>query len=140
VSVTSLHLNIYTDGASRGNPGHSAIGAVIYNSDGKKVTEISQYIGIGTNNNAEYLAVITALKEAQKLYASSVQLFLDSELIAKQISGDYRVKSPSLQKHFMELAKLISSFQDFKVTHVLRGKNSEADSLANKALDNKLKS
>jgi len=138
--LTSVHLDIYTDGASRGNPGHSAIGAVIYNKSENTTIELSDYIGIGTNNNAEYIAVLTALKKARKLNAESVHIYLDSELIARQLTGKYKVKSPSLQQYFREIVKIIPSFKSFKVTHILRENNKEADRLANKALDSLLNS
>lgn len=134
-----MHLNIYTDGASRGNPGHSAIGIIINNDLHQNIAQISRYIGVGTNNNAEYTAVLTALQEAQKLKADSVTLYLDSELIARQLTGEYRVKSKPLQLFFIEINKIRRNFVSFNVVHIERSRNSEADKLANKALDSVLK-
>jgi len=134
-----MHLNIYTDGASRGNPGHSAIGIIINDDLHQNIAQISRYIGVGTNNNAEYTAVLTALQEAQKLKADSVTLYLDSELIARQLTGEYRVKSKPLQLFFIEINKIRRNFVSFNVVHIERSRNSEADKLANKALDSVLK-
>ncbi|OGO17436.1 MAG: hypothetical protein A2Z02_05050 [Chloroflexi bacterium RBG_16_48_7] len=134
-----MHLNIFSDGASRGNPGHSSIGIVINNDLNQKVAEVSRYIGVGTNNQAEYTAVLTALKEAQKLKAASVTLYIDSELIARQLTGEYKVKNKPLQLFFTEVIKIMRTFRSFNVVHIERSRNSEADKLANKALDSFLK-
>lgn len=130
-----MHLYIYTDGASRGNPGPSSIGIVIKDAKKQILMEISDYIGEGTNNNAEYLAVIRAVKEAIKLKADSVTIYLDSELIQKQLNGQYKVKNKTLQKYFIEILNLRKLFSCFDVYHIPRSQNSEADRLANLALN-----
>jgi ribonuclease HI len=126
---------IYTDGASRGNPGPSAIGAVLKDAKGNLLAYISRRIGITTNNQAEYRAVIAALEKAVSLGARNVELRADSELIVKQINGRYRVKKASLRTLYQKVVALTGSLENFKAVHVPRSQNTEADSLANKALD-----
>lgn len=130
-----MHLIINADGASRGNPGPSAIGVIIKTPDNTKLLELSRYIGIGTNNEAEYIAVLQAIKEAKKLGASNVTLLLDSELVVRQLKGIYKVKSIKLKKYHREITSLLGNFKEVSIQHVQRSLNSEADSLANKALD-----
>ena len=125
---------ISADGASRGNPGPSAIGATIKDEHGKLISRISQRIGVATNNQAEYRAIITALKEAIGLGAKKVDIRLDSELIVKQIRGQYRVKNTALKPLFEEMKRLTERLEAFTITHVVRSQNTEADYLANRAL------
>ncbi len=127
-------MAISADGASRGNPGPAAIGAVIKDEQGGLVAQISQPIGVTTNNQAEYRAVIGALQEAIRLGATKVDLRLDSELIVRQISGRYRVKNAGLRPLFQEVKQLTEQLEAFTVTHVPRRQNTEADYLANQAL------
>jgi len=129
-------LIIYTDGASRGNPGHSALGAVAYK-DGIKLFAISEYLGINTNNYAEYMAAIRALEELQKmnLQNESVRLHADSKLLVEQVRGAWKVKHPNIKPLYTKLKKLLESFPDIEFVHVPREKNKEADSLANEALN-----
>ncbi|MFC1905370.1 ribonuclease HI family protein [Chloroflexota bacterium] len=131
-----MRLHIYADGACWGNPGPAAIGAVIKDDQQKDLVEISHYIGKGTNNQAEYKAVITALKSAAKFNADEVILYLDSELVIKQLSGDYRVKNPLLQPLHIELALLLKKFNKFSIKHVGHSGNEEAHTLAKMALKN----
>jgi ribonuclease HI len=126
---------LYTDGASRGNPGPAAIGAVIKDDKGNSLARISRYIGTTTNNQAEYRAVIAALEKAVSLGAENVELRADSELIVKQINGRYRVKNAALRPLYLEVVKLAGRLKDFKAVHIPRSQNAEADSLANKAFD-----
>ena len=126
---------IWVDGASRSNPGPAAIGAIIKDEQGRLHARISQRIGITTNNQAEYRAVIAALGEAIKLGVTHVKLNSDSELVVRQISGKYRVKNANLKPLYQKVKQLQSSFEGFTVTHIPREQNAEADSLANKALD-----
>jgi ribonuclease HI len=132
-----MRLSVNTDGASRGNPGPSAIGATIKNDKNVVVCRISQYIGTATNNVAEYRAVLTALIEAEKLNAEEVVLYVDSELLCRQLTGLYRVKSPLLIPYYREVIKIIGRFKSFSVNHIMREYNSEADKLANLALDSR---
>ena len=128
-------LIIYTDGGSRGNPGKSGIGAVLKNEDKGNVAEISEYLGIATNNQAEYTAVIRALEKAKKLNAQILEFYLDSELIVKQLKGEYKVKNKGLIPLFIKLCQLRDSFAQTSFTHVRREFNKEADALANLAMD-----
>ena len=123
----------YTDGASRGNPGPAAIGAVLKDTKGNLLASISQRIGTTTNNQAEYRAVIAALQKAIRLGAREVELRADSELVVKQINGKYRVKKAALRPLYQEVVKLIGSLDSFKAVSIPRAQNSDADSLANRA-------
>ena len=126
---------IFADGASRGNPGPAAIGVTIKDERGRFITSISQRIGKATNNQAEYRAIIAALEEATRLDAKRVDIKMDSELVVKQINGEYRVKSATLKPLYQQVKRLQDSLEDFTVTHIPRRQNIEADKLANKALD-----
>ena len=128
-------LVIFTDGAARGNPGPAAIGATIKDERGKLIAAISRRIGVTTNNQAEYRAVIAALEKAVSLGARQVELKADSELIVKQLNGRYRVKNKSLQPLYQKARQLIGTLDGFTIAHIPRAKNREADELANKALD-----
>ena len=130
-----MKLIAYTDGASRGNPGQAGIGVAIYNEKNEKLKSISQYIGEATNNVAEYKALISALQASQELGAEEIEVFTDSELMVKQIKGEYRVKNEGLKPLFNEAKELIKTFTTVKVTHVRRELNKEADKLANIAID-----
>jgi len=127
-------LTIYTDGASRGNPGPAGAGFIIY--DGPRPLEgQAQYLGRLTNNQAEYNAVILALQRARQLGAKKVKLKTDSELLAKQLKGVYRVKNKMLAGLYSRVKELIRDFDSFSVEHVYREENQEADLLANRAID-----
>ena len=123
---------IHADGVSRGNPGPAAIGATIEDEGGRLVASISQRIGRTTNNQAEYRALIAALKEALKLGVSEAGIHLDSELVVKQVTGRYRVKNTALKPLYSEVKRL-GRLRGFTVTHVPRQQNREADKLANSA-------
>ena len=126
---------IFADGASRGNPGPAAIGAVIKDEQGRLVASISRRIGKATNNQAEYRAIIAALEEATKLGANQVEIHSDSELVVRQINGEYRVKKATLKPLYQQVKQLQGQLKGFTITHILRQQNIEADKLANKALD-----
>ena len=128
-------LIIYADGGSRGNPGPSGIGVVIQDDKGKTVNELNKYIGIATNNIAEYNAVIYGLQEALIQRADKVELRLDSELVAKQLNGEYKVKSEEIKPLFLQALHLISGFKNIVIKHIKREENSEADKLVNKAIN-----
>jgi ribonuclease HI len=132
--MTAKRLIIYTDGASSGNPGPAAIGAVIKDGQGNFVTSLSRRIGQATNNQAEYRAIIAALEKAINLGASEVDLKSDSELVVRQIKGSYRVKKPSLKPLYQKVKQLQSQLQGFSIAYIPRQQNREADRLANKAL------
>ncbi len=126
---------IYTDGGARGNPGPAGIGAVIYDEEKNIIAEISEYIGITTNNQAEYKALIAALKKAKELKAEELDCYLDSELVVKQLKREYKVKNQDLAPLFLEIHNLSLSFKNINYTHVRRELNKDADKLANIAMD-----
>jgi ribonuclease HI len=129
-------LTIFTDGAARGNPGPAAIGCVIKDEKGNVVGSISRCLGVTTNNQAEYRAIAAALEKALSLCANHVALYSDSELVVKQINGQYKVKHAALRPLYLEVTKLAASFKSFKISNIPREHNKEADALANMALDN----
>lgn len=124
---------VYTDGASLGNPGPAAIGAVIQDGQGRVISRISRRIGHATNNQAEYRAIIAALEEVSRLGAEEVDIKSDSELVVKQLNGRYRVKKATLRPLYQEVVQLIGPLAAFSITHIPREQNREADGLANKA-------
>ncbi len=126
---------IWIDGASRNNPGPAAVGVVIKDEHDRVHARISRRIGTATNNQAEYRAVIAALEKAISLGAHQVTLYSDSDLVVKQINGQYRVKKPELKLLHQQVKHLQHSLEDFTVNYIPRRQNAEADSLANKALD-----
>ena len=130
-----MRLIIHADGGSRGNPGLAAIGATLKDERGKLVAAISQRIGRTTNNQAEYQALIAALKKALELGVTEVGIYLDSELVVKQVTGSYRVKNEALKPLYSEVKRLLGQLQAFKITHVPRAQNKEADKLANDAFN-----
>jgi ribonuclease HI len=126
---------IFTDGASRGNPGPASIGAVIYDEAGREVHTISGRIGRATNNEAEYQAAVAALEAAVALGAENVELRMDSELVVRQLEGRYRVRNPRLKPMFGRLLDLRRKFASFRARSIPREQNRRADELANLALD-----
>lgn len=129
------HLILHTDGGARGNPGPAGIGVYITNEAGEVVKEIAEYIGETTNNQAEYKALLRGLEEARELQAKTVRVFMDSELIVKQIQGEYKVKNKDLAPLFIGVHNVSQSFQRVMVEHVPRAHNKEADRLVNEAID-----
>jgi ribonuclease HI len=127
-------LYIYTDGASRGNPGKSGAGIIIRDSSGI-ILKKGIYLGHTTNNVAEYSAFIHGLKEAKKLGGNILLLHTDSELLAKQIQGSYKVKDAKLKILFKEAKKLLTNFLRYEVINIQRNKNREADKVANEAIE-----
>jgi len=126
---------IHADGASRGNPGPAAIGATIEGEAGQRLASISQRIGRATNNQAEYRALIVVLKEAIKLGTSEADIYLDSELVVRQVNGKYRVKNTALKPLYQEVKRLQGLLRGSVVSHIPRQQNTEADTLANAALE-----
>ncbi|MDI6602285.1 MAG: ribonuclease HI family protein [Thermoanaerobacteraceae bacterium] len=127
-------LIIHTDGGSRGNPGKAGIGIVLEKENGEK-EELYKYIGITTNNIAEYTALKTALLRAIELDEKEVAVFMDSELVVKQIKGEYKVRNDGLKPLYNDIMNIIKKFNRFEINHVMRENNKEADRLANKAMD-----
>ena len=128
-----MKVIIHADGASRGNPGQAAIGATIKDGEGRLLASLSQRIGRATNNQAEYRAVIAALKEAVRLGAAEADIYLDSELVVKQINGRYRVRNAALKPLYLQVKGLAGSLKGFRISHIPRRQNAEADGLANRA-------
>ncbi|MFH1772883.1 MAG: ribonuclease HI family protein [Patescibacteria group bacterium] len=128
-------LIIYTDGGARGNPGPAGIGAVLMDENKNIISEIFKYIGNATNNQAEYQALIAGLIKAKELKAMDVEVFLDSELVVKQLNREYRVKDKNLALLFVKAYNISLSFKKIIFKHILREKNKQADKLVNLALD-----
>lgn len=137
-SIGCKRLTVYVDGASRGNPGPSAIGVAIEDEKGGPQVRISSYIGETTNNQAEYAALITGLREATRLKAEHVDIKTDSELMVRQVQGSYRVRNANLRPLFDEVKQRLASFRSFTISHIPRSQNGTADALANQALDTRL--
>lgn len=126
---------VHTDGAARGNPGPAAIGVVIQDGSGHVVYESSRTLGVHTNNEAEYLALIAALQHLREMRVKAADFRLDSELVVKQLLGQYRVKEPRLQALHGQATMLLNAVPDHSIRHVPRAQNARADELANEALD-----
>jgi ribonuclease HI len=135
---TGLHLFIYIDGASRGNPGMSGAGVFITNGEGKRMVEMSRYLGHKTNNEAEYKALLLGLKEAKRLGGESIHIYTDSELIERQVKGLYRVKNLNLKVLHKMVIENFKEFLSFEIEFIPREKNREADLLANQAIERKI--
>lgn len=128
-------ISLEFDGGSRGNPGPAGIGVVLRAADGTPVVTLGRFIGRATNNVAEYRALITAMQEAKRLGARRIAIRGDSELIIKQMKGEYRVKHPDMQALYQEAQTLLREFDSATIGHNLRHKNELADKLANLAMD-----
>lgn len=134
-----MKLILQTDGGSRGNPGPAATGIILKNEQGELVAAYGEYLGIQTNNIAEYSALLSGLKKAQEIGASEVECILDSELVVKQMRREYKVRHPELQKLFMQIYNLSTQFEKITFKHILRAGNKEADAEVNKVLDKETK-
>jgi len=132
---------IFTDGGARGNPGPAGAGAVIFDARGNEVKAVSKFLGKRTNNWAEYEAVILGLETAHKLFGAKmseigVEVKMDSQLVQRQLKGEYRVKEPTLFEQYIRIHNLIVKyFPRIKFTHIPREENARADELANEAMD-----
>lgn len=133
--MKSKKVYLYTDGGSRGNPGPSGIGVVILDSDKKKIKEVFKYIGEATNNVAEYNALICGIEEAIALGATDATICMDSELLVKQLNGEYKVKDANMKALFEKSLGLLKNFGSFEIQHIERAMNKEADKLVNKAIN-----
>lgn len=136
-------ITVFTDGGARGNPGPAAIGVYVVDSEGKCLMEAKESIGNSTNNFAEYQAVAAALNILKKKYGNKtktmdITLKLDSELVKKQLNGEYQIKEPGLIPLFIEIHNMkVSSFPKLTFQHIPRKENKEADRLVNEVLDGK---
>ncbi len=126
---------IFTDGASRGNPGRAGAGFVIYSVEGEKLREGSYYLGNKTNNQAEYEALIRALETAVDMGIRKIEIRSDSQLLIRQLQGSYRVKSPNIIPLYEKVKSLLENFSDVRLKHIPRELNKEADALANRGID-----
>ena len=135
--MLKLRLKVYSDGASRGNPGISAIAFMIMTEDGRLLKRYSKYVGIRTNNQAEYEALISALESASELTDQEVTCCMDSELVVKQLNGEYRARNPKLKTLWLKVQELKLSFQRITFARVPRTDIhiEQVDRLANQALD-----
>jgi probable phosphoglycerate mutase len=134
-SEDSGWITAHCDGGARGNPGPAGFGAVIQDSEGRVLAELSEFLGIQTNNFAEYSGLLAVLDFALTQSHPRVKVISDSELMVKQIQGAYKVKSPGLKPLYDEARKRIARLEAFQISHALRHKNKDADRLANQAMD-----
>jgi ribonuclease HI len=135
-----MQFTIFADGGSRGNPGPAGSGAVVRDEKGAIVAEVSEYLGITTNNVAEYTGILRALEKLHKHLGSdsenaSVVVKMDSMLVVKQMNGEYRIKHPNLVPLAVQVKELGKNFKSISFAHVYREHNKEADKLANRAMD-----
>jgi ribonuclease HI len=131
--LTKLIVNV--DGGARGNPGPAAIGAVVQSADGEMLEERGERIGVATNNVAEYRALLLGIELAAAQGASEVELVGDSELIVRQVKGEYKVKDATMRELHTEVKRALQPFEKWAIRHVKREHNAEADRLVNAALD-----
>lgn len=130
-----MKVVVHVDGGSRGNPGPAAGAAVICSSDGELLAQASELLGVATNNVAEYRGLLLGLQRARELGASEVELINDSELVAKQLSGVYKVKHPDMRPLYAEALAALRAFEGWSIRSVPRAQNAQADALVNAALD-----
>lgn len=128
-------LIAHIDGGARGNPGPAGYGVVIEDAARRRVAELSKFLGHRTNNYAEYMGLVASLEYAVVHGYNALEVISDSELLVKQINGQYKVRNPTLMDLHRQAKALIGKLDWFKIHHVLRGKNKEADALANRAMD-----
>jgi ribonuclease HI len=130
-----MRVTVNVDGGARGNPGPAAIGAIVRDGDGEVLAEEGRPIGRATNNVAEYRALLLGIERARDLGAEEIELVGDSELVVKQVRGDYRVKDPGLKPLHADVKAALEPFQAWSIRHVRREQNAEADRLVNAVLD-----
>jgi ribonuclease HI len=128
-------LVLHVDGGARGNPGPAAIGVVISAPDGRVVEEVAETIGVATNNVAEYRALLRGLERAAALGAQEIRVINDSELVARQVTGLYKVKHPAMRPLHAQATEALRAFKGWTIESVPRARNAGADALVNQALD-----
>ena len=133
--AAALRLTVHVDGGARGNPGPAAIGVVVSDRDGGLLEEVGERIGVATNNVAEYKALLRGIERAAALGAREIELINDSELVAKQLTGAYKVKHPAMKPLYEEAISALRGFDAWRIRSVPRAQNAEADRLVNEALD-----
>jgi ribonuclease HI len=126
---------LHVDGGARGNPGPAAIGVVVSSPDGDVLDEVAETIGVATNNVAEYRALLRGVERARALGATEVEIVNDSELVAKQLTGAYKVKHAAMKPLYAEAIGALGRFQSWRIRNVPRAQNARADELVNQALD-----
>lgn len=131
----AVEATLFADGGSRGNPGHAASGAVIVAPDGTVLREIGRYLGVATNNVAEWTALLDGLAAAKEMGVNRLMVRLDSELVVRQLSGQYRVKHENLRPLHRRAKALLREFGTVDIQHVPRHENKLADALVNRILD-----
>lgn len=131
-------LRVFSDGAARGNPGPAGAGAVLTKADGTVVAKVGRFLGVQTNNVAEYTALVLGLETALRLGANEVEVVADSELLVRQILGVYKVKNEGLKPLHQQVKALLARFAKSSVRHVPRAENKLADEMSNRAIDEKL--
>lgn len=131
-------LRVYSDGAARGNPGPAGAGAVLTDASGRVLERVGRYLGVQTNNYAEYMGLLLGLERAKARGAREVEVFADSELMVRQLEGRYQVKSPTLRPLYEEARALLRTFARVRVAHVPRAQNAAADEMSNRAIDERL--
>ncbi|MGH9594621.1 MAG: ribonuclease HI family protein [Bryobacteraceae bacterium] len=132
---SALWISAHCDGGARGNPGPAGFGALIQDAEGRLLAELSEFLGIQTNNFAEYRGLLASLDFALGHGYRRLRVISDSELMVKQIQGKYQVKSPGLRPLYEQAKRKIAQLERFEIVHALRHKNKEADRLANEAMD-----
>ena len=130
-----MKVVVHVDGGSRGNPGPAAAAAVISTPDGEVIDEAKETLGVATNNVAEYRGLLLGLERAQALGATEVEVVNDSELVAHQINGRYKVKHADMKPLYLDAMRMLRQFQAWSIRPVPRAQNAEADALVNQALD-----
>jgi ribonuclease HI len=130
-----LKLVVHVDGGARGNPGPAAIGVVVSDQDGGVLREVGERIGPATNNVAEYQALLRGVELARELGATELEIVNDSELVAKQLTGQYRVKHPAMKPLYEQAVAALGAFSRWRIRSVPRAQNADADALVNQALD-----
>jgi ribonuclease HI len=130
-----VKLVVHVDGGARGNPGPAAIGVVISAADGTLLDEVAERIGVATNNVAEYRALLRGLERAADLGATELELVNDSQLVARQLTGQYKVKHPGMKPLYVEAMRALRRFESWRIRSVPRSENAQADLLVNQALD-----
>ena len=130
-----MKVVVHVDGGARGNPGPAAIGVVVSSPEGEVLDELGERIGVATNNVAEYRALLRGVERARALGASEVEIVNDSELVARQLTGAYKVKHPAMKPLYAEAIAALAGFDRWRVRSVARADNARADELVNEALD-----
>jgi ribonuclease HI len=138
VEARPVRTRLFTDGAARGNPGPAGAGAVIVNAEGHIVAKVGKFLGDSTNNVAEYMGLILGLKRAKAMGIKELDVLADSELMVKQLAGEYAVKAEHLKPLHLEAEALLKGFADVSVRHIPREENAAADAMSNRAIDERL--